>query len=48
MSTDRWQLLSEWHNAWLVAGADERDSLRRQFVEGHPDLAAQAERAGVG
>ena len=42
MSTDRWQLLSEWHNAWLVAGADERDSLRRQFVEGHPDLAAQA------
>ena len=43
MSTDRWQLLSEWHNAWLVAGADERDSLRRQFVEGHPDLAAQAD-----
>ena len=42
MSTDRWQLLSEWHNAWLVAGADERDSLRRQFVEGHPELAAQA------
>ena len=42
MSTDRWQLLSEWHNAWLVAGADERDSLRRQFIEGHPDLAAQA------
>ena len=43
MSTDRWQLLSEWHNAWLTAGADERDSLRRQFVEGHPDLAAQAD-----
>ncbi len=42
MSTDRWQLLSEWHNAWLVASADERDSLRRQFVEGHPELAAQA------
>ena len=42
MSTDRWQLLSEWHNAWLAAAADERDSLRRQFVEGHPDLAAQA------
>ena len=42
MSTDRWQLLSDWHNAWLVAGADERDSLRRQFIEGHPDLAAQA------
>ena len=21
MSTDRWQLLSEWHNAWLAAGA---------------------------
>jgi eukaryotic-like serine/threonine-protein kinase len=42
MSTDRWQLLSEWHNAWLVAGAEERDSLRRQFIEGHPALAAQA------
>jgi len=42
MSTDRWQLLSEWHNAWIVAGANERDSLRRQFIEGHPDLAAQA------
>ena len=43
MSTDRWQLLSEWHNAWLAAGADERDHLRRQFVDGHPDLAAQAD-----
>jgi Tol biopolymer transport system component len=43
MSTDRWHLLSEWHNAWLAAGADERDSLRRQFVESHPDLAAQAD-----
>ena len=42
MSTDRWQLLSEWHNAWLAAGAHERDSLRRQFIEHHPDLAAQA------
>jgi serine/threonine protein kinase len=42
MSTDRWQLLSEWHNAWLVAGADERDHLRAQFIEGHPELAAQA------
>jgi serine/threonine protein kinase len=42
MSTDRWQLLSEWHNAWLAAGADERDRLRRQFAEAHPDLAAQA------
>jgi serine/threonine protein kinase len=42
MSGDRWQLLSEWHNAWLVADADQRDRLRRQFVESHPDLAAQA------
>ena len=23
MSTDRWQLLSEWHNAWLAAETDE-------------------------
>jgi serine/threonine protein kinase len=42
MSTDRWQLLSEWHNAWLTASAGERDSLRRQFAERHPDLATQA------
>ena len=26
MSTDRWQLLSEWHNAWLTAGPAERDA----------------------
>ena len=43
MSTDRWQLLSEWHNAWLAASAGQRDSLRRQFVSDHPDLAAQAD-----
>ena len=36
------ELLFDWHNAWLVAGADERDRLLRQFVEGQPDLAAQA------
>ncbi len=43
MSTERWQLLSEWHNAWLAAGADERDRLRQQFAERHPGLAAEAD-----
>jgi Tol biopolymer transport system component len=43
MSTERWQLLSEWHNAWLAAGADERDLLRQQFAERHPGLAAEAD-----
>ena len=43
MSTGRWQLLSEWHNAWLAAGADERERLRQQFAERHPDLAAEAD-----
>jgi serine/threonine protein kinase len=43
MSTDRWQLLSEWHNAWLAADPDARERLRAEFRMDHPDLAAQAD-----
>ena len=43
MSTDRWQLLSEWHNAWLAADTDERGQLRVQFAVDHPDLIAEAD-----
>ena len=43
MTAERWQLLSEWHNTWLAAGADERDRLRQQFAELHPGLAAEAD-----
>jgi eukaryotic-like serine/threonine-protein kinase len=43
MSTGRWQLLSDWHNAWLIADASERARLRAQFADDHPHLAAQAD-----
>ena len=43
MSTDRWRLLSTWHNAWLVAGPEDQERLRAEFVIEHPELAAQAD-----
>ena len=43
MSTERWELLSEWHNTWLAADADERGRLRVQFAVEHPDLVAEAD-----
>ncbi|MEP7308230.1 MAG: serine/threonine-protein kinase [Acidobacteriota bacterium] len=44
MSTDRWRVLSEWHNAWLVADADGRRQLQRQLAVDHPALATEADR----
>jgi eukaryotic-like serine/threonine-protein kinase len=43
MSSDRWQLLSDWHNAWLAADMAGRELLRAQFSAEHPDLFAHAE-----
>jgi serine/threonine protein kinase len=43
MSGDRWDLLSEWHNAWLAADTDGRGRLRGQFAVDHPDLVAEAD-----
>ncbi len=38
MSTERWQILSDWHNAWLAAPAGERERLRASLAVDHPDL----------
>lgn len=43
MSPDRWQLLSEWHNAWLAADTDERERLQVAFAADHPDLLVEAD-----
>ena len=38
MSTERWRILSDWHNAWLAAPAGARDQLRASLAVDHPDL----------
>jgi serine/threonine protein kinase/Tol biopolymer transport system component len=43
MNTDRWQILSDWHNAWLIAPAAEREALRASFAAVHPQLLQAAD-----
>ena len=43
MSTDRWNRLSEWHNAWLNADSAERRRLRDELAAKSPDLVADAD-----
>lgn len=43
MSTDRWQLLSTWYNAWLAADLQTRERLRAELAVEHPELAAEAD-----
>ena len=43
MSIDRWQVLSDWHNAWLATGGSDRERLRVQFAADYPDLAVEAD-----
>jgi eukaryotic-like serine/threonine-protein kinase len=43
MNTDRWNRLSDWHNAWLEADAGGRSRLRAQLVATQPDLVADAD-----
>jgi eukaryotic-like serine/threonine-protein kinase len=43
MNTERWRVLSEWHNAWLVAPADQRVGLRASFAAEHPELLEVAD-----
>src|SRR5262245_17851152 len=43
MTTARWTLLSDWHNAWLAADPVERERLRTWLSTEHPDLVAEAE-----
>jgi serine/threonine protein kinase/Tol biopolymer transport system component len=43
MSTERWRVLSDWHNAWLVASADTRGQLRASLEVDHPELLQAAD-----
>ena len=43
VSTDRWNRLSEWHNAWLEGDAAERQRLRNDLTSKWPDLVAEAD-----
>jgi eukaryotic-like serine/threonine-protein kinase len=38
MNTERWRILSEWHNTWLAAPTDQRAGLRASFATEHPEL----------
>ncbi|MEP6917747.1 MAG: protein kinase, partial [Acidobacteriota bacterium] len=43
MRTDRWDVLSDWHDTWLAAPAEERARLRAWFATEHPDLLQMAD-----
>ena len=43
MSTDRWDRLSHWHNAWLTSDSAERRRLRDELTSKSPDLVAEAD-----
>src|SRR5437899_298470 len=43
MSTERWRVLSDWHNAWLAASTDQRAELRAFFATEHPELLQAAD-----
>jgi len=43
MSTDRWNRLSDWHNAWLKGDSADRRRLRDELTSTSPDLVAEAD-----
>ena len=43
MNTERWRVLSEWHNVWLAAPTDQRAGLRASFATEHPELLQVAD-----
>lgn len=43
MSTDRWNRLSDWHNAWLKGDSAERQRLREELTSTSPDLVTEAD-----
>jgi eukaryotic-like serine/threonine-protein kinase len=43
MSADRWNRLSDWHNAWLKGDSTERQRLRDELISESPDLVAEAD-----
>ena len=44
MNTERWRILSDWHNAWLEAPTDERAELRTFFATDAPGAASGGRR----
>ena len=38
MTTDRWGVLSDWHETWLASPVEDRARLRALFATEHPDL----------
>jgi eukaryotic-like serine/threonine-protein kinase len=47
MNTERWRVLSEWHNVWLAAPTEQRAGLRAAFATEHPDLLQLADELAV-
>lgn len=43
MSTNRWNRLSDWHNAWLKGDSAERRRLRDELTSKSPDLVAEVD-----
>ncbi len=43
MNTERWRILSDWHNTWLDAPAGARAQLRASFATEHPELLQVAD-----
>ena len=43
MNTERWRVLSDWHNTWLAAPIDQRAGLRASFATEHPELLQVAD-----
>ena len=43
MNTERWRVLSDWHNTWLAAPIDQRAGLRASFATDHPELLQVAD-----
>ena len=43
MNTERWRVLSEWHNAWLAAPTEQRAGVRASFAAEHPELLQVAD-----
>ena len=43
MNTERWRVLSDWHNTWLAAPTGQRAELRASFATEHPELLQVAD-----
>jgi eukaryotic-like serine/threonine-protein kinase len=43
VNTERWRILSDWHNTWLAASSEQRAALRAGFATEHPELLQVAD-----